>query len=119
MILLVFALNLAITVAVEGGIAALLFRRRDIVYYSFLCNLLTNPALNLLLLAAVQIMGKSAYWPAVAVLETAAMLAEAYVYRMLLRFGTVKSLWVSFLLNASSYAAGLLFYAAAGNLFLP
>jgi hypothetical protein len=45
-----FLVNLLLTILIEGSLTAIIFRRRDYVYYSFLCNILTNPALNLILL---------------------------------------------------------------------
>lgn len=114
---LVFAINLGLTILVEGGIIALLFRRFHFVYVSFLCNLLTNPLVNLLLLLAVRLLGEGAYTPSTAVLEIAAVIAEACIYRMLAGFSAWKSIGVSFLLNAASYGAGLAFYALAGPLF--
>ena len=44
MIYLVFVWNLALTVAVEGAVMWLLFRRRDYMYYSLLANVITNPS---------------------------------------------------------------------------
>lgn len=87
---------------------ALLFRRRDFVYYSLLCNLLTNPALNLILLLAVNLAGLEAYLPALIAAELAAVLVEAWVLRLLCRFRLSKALVLSLLLNAVSFAAGLL-----------
>lgn len=85
----------------------LLFQNKHYVYYSFLCNLLTNPSLNLLLMLCVQLLGVSWYWPAVAILEAAVILTEAYVYRLLCGFSTPKALGVSALLNLASFLAGL------------
>jgi len=114
MILIAFALCLLLTVLVEGGLMALLFRSRRFVYYSFLCNLLTNPALNLLLTLCVTLLGVSWYWPALAVLEVAVVLAEAYVYRLLCGFTFVKAFGVSALLNLTSFLAGIGLNAAPG-----
>lgn len=44
-----FLTAFAITVLVECGLA-LFFRSRRLVYAAFLCNLLTNPLLNLILM---------------------------------------------------------------------
>lgn len=114
MIFLIFLGNLAATIIIEGAVIALLFRRHDFVYYSFLCNLLTNPAVNLLLVLAVTALGTAFYYPALAVLEISAVIIEAYVYRMLCGFKTSKALWVSALANAASFLAGFLFYSLTG-----
>ena len=43
-----FAAALALTIIIEGGAMCIWFGNRDWVYYSFLCNCMTNPAVNLL-----------------------------------------------------------------------
>jgi len=105
-----FLLNLAATLLVEGLIIALWFHRRDYVYYSVLCNLLTNPSLNLALLIAVRRIGGEYYTITLAVLEIAAVLAEAFVLRLLCRFRPAKALLVSCTMNAGSLLAGMLVY---------
>jgi len=104
----VFLLNLAVTVLAEGLVLALLFRRRDFVYYSVLCNLLTNPLLNLTLLLVVRLWGIEYYPAALIALEIAVLLAEAFVLRLLCRFPPLKALLVSGLTNAVSFICGLL-----------
>lgn len=108
MIYLVFLWALGLTILVEGAAMALLFGKRRYVYCSLLCNLLTNPALNLLLLLAVNGLGADAYAPALFLLEFAVVLVEGYVIRLLCSFSRRKALAVSLLLNALSFLAGLL-----------
>lgn len=110
MIFLVFAGNLAATIIIEGALIALLFRRRDFAYYSFLGNLLTNPVLNLMILLVITYLGKALYYPALALLEVSAVITEACVFKRLCVFTTAKALWVSAFANAVSFCAGLLFY---------
>ena len=110
MIYLIFAWNLALTVAVEGAAMGLLFRRRDYVYYSFLANVITNPTVNLLLFFFVGNLGWS-YWPVLGVLETTAVITETVIYRRICDFGTDLRGWkmaagLSVLLNLLSYWAG-------------
>jgi len=114
MIWITFALCLLLSVLTEGILIALLFHNRQYVYYSFLCNLLTNPALNLLLALTVTLLGAAWYWPAVAVLELAVVFIEAYVYRLLCGFPFSKALGVSTLLNLASFLIGLGITAALG-----
>lgn len=105
-----FLINLAATLLVEGVIVALWFRRRDYVYYSVLCNLLTNPALNLLLLGIVWLVGDW-YYPAVLIaLEILAILVEAWVMRLLCGFRPAKALLVSGIVNAGSLLTGMLIH---------
>ena len=110
MIYLVFVWNLALTVAVEGAVMWLLFRRRDYMYYSLLANVITNPAVNLLLFFCVGSLGWS-YWPILCVLEISAVVIEAVIYGKICDFGTGTAAWgkalgVSVLLNVLSYGAG-------------
>ncbi|MCE5236645.1 MAG: hypothetical protein ABFC62_03100 [Clostridiaceae bacterium] len=101
-------LNLAATVLVEGTIFALLFRRRDYVYYSVLTNLLTNPALNLALIFIVGHAGAASYWAALIALELIAVFAEAWMLRLLCGFRPAGAIGVSFIVNAASLLAGYL-----------
>ena len=107
--LLPFMLCLGLTVLLEGAVVLLWFRRWDYVYFSLLCNLLTNPALNLLLALLVGNCGLP-YGGTVAVLEVLAVLVEARVYRMLCPFTRGQALAVSLVCNAVSFGAGLLLW---------
>lgn len=97
---------LALTVAVECSATALLLGRRA-AYAALLCNLLTNPLLNALLLLC------EALWPAgraaaLALLEAAVVAGEAALFTRLLHAPLRQSLPLSLLLNALSFGAGLL-----------
>ena len=107
MIYLLFFWYLLITAAVEGAVILIVFRRKLFVYYSLLCNLLTNPAMNLLLLVFSNVYGPRAYYPALLLLEVAVVAIEAGVYRFLCGFGPRKCVLLSLGLNASSFAVGL------------
>ena len=110
MIFAIFALNLVVTSVVEGSLIYLLFRRRSYVYYSLLCNLLTNPAVNLILFLAAGAFGAGSYYPCLIILEILAVLVEAWVYRMLCPFTMTKAAGLSLLLNLASYLCGFLIY---------
>ena len=56
--------NLLLTVALEGGALWVFSRDKKLVWYSFLCNLLTNPAANLLMALLVLWQGAGMYLPA-------------------------------------------------------
>lgn len=101
-----FLIVFAATVAVEGLLAFALFRERRLVYYTFLCNLLTNPALNGLLTLAVRSFGLGVYTPVLVVLEIAVVLVEAFVLNYLTGRGRGASLVLSLMLNAASFAVG-------------
>lgn len=103
----VVLLNFLLTALAEGIGIFCITRSRKFIYYSFLCNLLTNPLLNLLLLLSGQWLGQGAYYPCLVLLETMAVLAEAWVYSLLGGVSRRKALWMSLLLNAFSFLLGL------------
>jgi hypothetical protein len=109
--LLVFLSILTITIISEGAVMLLLFRKWKYVYYSLLCNLLTNPALNLILASVYIIFGgaiSGCNYIIIGILEIAVVFIEAHVYKLLCGFEHTKALWVSALLNAVSFGAGAL-----------
>ncbi|MEA5051068.1 MAG: hypothetical protein VB021_06295 [Oscillospiraceae bacterium] len=109
-----FAAALLLTAAVEGALMLLLFRRADYAYYSVLCNLLTNPLLNLLLCGAALAFGRGpAYVALLAGLECAVAGTEAMVYRRLCGWGAARALGVSAILNAASFFTGWALWPAA------
>ncbi|MEA4911104.1 MAG: hypothetical protein VB092_00630 [Oscillospiraceae bacterium] len=100
---------LALTVVVEGVLMLALSRRPIFVYYSFLGNLLTNPALNLLLIGAALVWlpeQKPLFLAALAALECAAAAVEALLYRRLCDYSAARAVLVSVLLNAASFSVG-------------
>ncbi len=105
---LLFLKNFAVTAVVEGIGAACVRRDRRFVWYSLLCNLLTNPLANLLMLLGVLWLGIGAYFPLLAVLECAVTAAEAAVYRLLGGMGKARALGFSLFLNALSCLVGFL-----------
>lgn len=105
-----FLVNLLLTILIEGSLTAIIFRRRDYVYYSFLCNILTNPALNLILLIFAWIGGLKYYYVALSFLEIIAVIVEAGIWRLLCRFTIRKAFFFSLFLNLASFSAGLLLY---------
>ena len=107
MVLLRMLLVMVLTMAVECGLAALVFRSRTIVWVVFLCNLLTNPALNFLLVSAVQLFGPAAYPPGLVVLELLVVAVEARVLRLATPLSARTSWAASLALNALSFAFGL------------
>ena len=103
-----FLWRLLLTILVEGLAIIAIFRRLEYGYYSVLCNLLTNPALNLALAGSVLVLGASAYYPTLIIAEVAAVFVEAFVYRYISGLGAKKAFVLSAFLNALSYGAGLL-----------
>lgn len=104
------AIALALTVAIEAAAMFVMHKNTRYMYYSLLCNLLTNPALNLSLWLLAEWLGAEVYWPAAALLELAVLFIEGGVYRYLTRMGWAKSLLTSFILNTCSFTVGLLLF---------
>ncbi len=113
MIYLLFATNLVVTLLVEGLLIFLWYKKGNFVYYSLLGNLLTNPAMNLLLLVAVHTFGAAHYGTSLVFLEIAVVIVEAFLYRMLGNVKMSKALLLSLVLNLASFLSGL----GVGRLF--
>lgn len=97
-----------ITAAVEGIAAFLYFRSIRGVYCSFVCNMLTNPMLNVILLLATANFGTTIYVPLLVLLELIAVLAEAKVYsNIMASVNFKKSIVISACFNALSFTIGI------------
>lgn len=105
-----FILCLVLTIIIEGIVIFIKYSRWDYVYYSFLCNILTNPMLNLLLYLLVWGLGLEIYLPALIVLEIIVVIVEAYIYKILCKFSKKEALKLSILLNISSYLIGVVIF---------
>lgn len=108
-ILLTFAAALCLTVFTEGTGMYIWSRSKDWVFYSFLCNCATNPAVNLLAQLAYNYTELGYYGP-LAVLEILAWAAEALIYMSLCGFSRSKAMAVSAILNGLSFGMGLLIF---------
>lgn len=108
--LLRLLLALALTVAVEGLLMLVLTHSRRFAYYSLLCNMLTNPPLNLTVLLLAPYISGGAYVFAVAALELAVVAVEGAVLRRLTRWPARRAYGVALLLNAVSFAFGLMIF---------
>lgn len=103
---LLLLLCLLLTLAIEE--ALLLIARSPRLHYAcLLANLLTNPALNLLLIALYNRLPRL-YGPAVPLLELAAVAAEAWVYGSLTNWPRRRAFLLSLGLNAASFGLGWL-----------
>ena len=98
----------ALTLIVELALAFFLFGGKGRLYPVFLCNLLTNPALNVIIILVTGLFGAGAYWPCLVLLEIAAVLIEARVLWLLCGLSAKKALAISLALNAASFCVGLL-----------
>jgi hypothetical protein len=110
-IIVVLLANVGLTLCIEGVAAALICRKRAVVLGSVLGNLLTCPALNLIILADVHLAGAVGYLPLLVCLEVAAVLAEAWVYVRFSDMRPVQGLLLSFGLNLLSLSVGLVLHS--------
>ena len=86
-------------------------RKRETVYHSVLVNMLTNPLVNLILMAWVSFAVLPVmpyYYILLGILEAAAFIAEAFLYHKMGDFGIRKAFFASFCLNAASFSFGFL-----------
>ena len=97
-----------LTVVIECAAVLIIFRQKEYVYYCVLCNLLTNPTLNLLLSIFVSLFGVYSYYPVLIPAEIAVVFIEAVVYDYICGFGMRKAVKLSAFLNAISFTAGVL-----------
>ena len=95
-----------LTVAIECGLACI-FRSAKLVYAVFLCNLLTNPLLNLLLILYRQFVSSRYGW-LLAALEIAVLFGEAALIRAMTGAPYSRTLLQSLLFNGGSFLIGLM-----------
>ena len=107
---LYFLAAFVLTVLIECGIA-FCFKSKRLVYTVFLCNLLTNPALNLLLLVYYNYISQSYYWLVVAALEICVVVIEAFIIRAMMTYAFKKAALLSLLFNVSSFFVGLILFS--------
>ena len=108
MIYILFFINLLITVLIEGLLIFILTKKKKFFYYSFLCNILTNPAMNLLLIISVKILGCEFYCFSLFLLELYVVTIEAIVYQLLCKWNTARTIIISTTLNSVSCLCGII-----------
>lgn len=108
--ILLFLTSFFVTELIECGIMQILFHSWKYTYYVFLCNLLTNPVLNLILVQISNMIPPRWYLPCLAVLEILVVLVEGFILHILCNFRKKKSLLLSLLLNGSSFVVGAILY---------
>jgi len=105
---LIFAL--IATILIEGVVVLLLKRSLKWLYFSALCNMLTNPLLNLALLA-ILLLTKGApavYYVCVGIGECIVVASEYALYRAMTGEKPKTCLTVSLAANAVSFLSGFL-----------
>lgn len=95
---------------IECGIVLTRFKSRKWAYCIFLCNLLTNPALNFISLVVYSFLNTKLYWVSVIFIEIIVFLLEAYVIYLVMNISKNKALLWSFIINSSSFLIGILVF---------
>ena len=122
---LLIAGALILTILIEGITIYLIKKDRKYVGYSVLVNLITNPAVNLIVFRV-----NHDYWlwrrwffrgemtaPYIIVMELLVVVIEAVCYRGMTGESMTKSLKLSFILNLTSYVIGIILNAVLWNFY--
>ncbi len=98
---------LALTLVLEVPLGAYLLRRKDSIIPLILINVLTNPALNAILMIIVMLtQSYILYWIAVVIGEIAVFIGEGLLIRFLCDLPPKKSIFISTVINAVSLILG-------------
>lgn len=99
---------LLLTVSAEGIVISLIYRKKNYFWYSVLCNLVTNPALNLIMLLCSPYLSRAMGYCLLALLELIAVVTEGIIYRALIQKSLTRCILLSLALNAVSFLAGVI-----------
>ena len=112
-IILILVILCGLTCLVEA-IPLLFFnkaKRRKWINTSFLCNFMTNPILNILLvILSIYITNQALYFLTVILLEIIVIIFEAFIFYNVMGESFKKCLAVSLLVNMVSFILGLLLF---------
>ena len=98
---------LALTLAIEVPLGAVLIKRKDSVIPLILINVLTNPALNAVLTVIFWLtQSHTVYWIAVVIGEAAVFIGEGFLIRFLCNLPSKRSIIISTVINAVSLFLG-------------
>ncbi|MBQ7703211.1 MAG: hypothetical protein IJT40_02430 [Firmicutes bacterium] len=122
--LLIFG-ALLLTILIEGVAIYLIKKDKRYVGYSVLVNLITNPAVNLVIFRVNHDFWLWRRWffrgemtaPYIIVMEIIVVVIEAVCYRAMTGESMTKSLKLSFILNLISYVLGLVLNSLLWNIY--
>lgn len=104
---------LAVTEIVECTVYAVWFRSIRQLWPVFLCNLFTNPLMNISLLFITSLTGNDfVHYVSLVFLESCVVISEAVLLGYMLEIKRGKAFLLSLLLNGASYFTGILLSAA-------
>lgn len=100
---------LLVTLVIEAPVMFALSRSENWVFCNILCNLVTNPILNITLLLVLKYTGKSTiYTLCVVIGELLVLFSEMLLYRAMTGEGWGKCFTRSLITNGMSFGIGLL-----------
>lgn len=104
---LTLILALLLTLVIEVPIGSLMIRSKNAVIPLILINILTNPALNALLMILFALTESyTVYWIAVAIGEIIVIFGERFLIRALCDIPLKRSMIISIVINAASFLLG-------------
>ncbi len=109
-LLLHLAVLCAATILLEAVPVLLTGDRKSWWKASVVCNVATNPLLNVVMLLVSAWLSRAFYFPVLIVLEVAVVLAEACLYHRMLNKGMLRCVLFSLVANGISFSAGLVLY---------
>ena len=109
-LIVTLAQTLLLTCAAEACPVLFMKRRKEWFGSGLLCNVLTNPLLNVCLWLVQAHCSRSVWWCAVLVGEIAVVFTEALLYRAMVSVSYKRCLAQSLLCNAVSFVVGLCFW---------
>lgn len=105
--LLYLAIMCAVTILLESVPVLLTGDRKSWWKASVVCNVATNPLLNVVMLLVSVWLSRAFYFPVLIALEVVVVLAEAYLYHRLLNKVMLRCVLFSLIANGISFGAGL------------
>ena len=104
---LVLLCQLFLTILIEGAIIVIFYKSKETLRNSLYVNLLTNPPLNLTLMFLSGMGLSLGVMLTIRIgLEIAVVFIEAIAYRFMLDTSFKKALWLSLILNLTSFIIG-------------
>ncbi len=104
---LVLLCQLLLTILIEGAVIVIFYKSKETLRNSLYVNILTNPALNLTLILLSGIGFSLGVMLTIRIgLEIVVVFIEAIAYKFMLDTNFKKALWLSLILNLTSFIIG-------------
>ncbi len=100
------SISLALTIILECGLIFACTKNKNLTQWVGICNIITNPALNGIMLSIYQITGSVDFW-ILGFLELAVVAIEGYILKYIGGYRFAKAIKISIFINAVSFFSGL------------